>query len=292
MTRPGQGLAFTKASAAGVYNFLLGGKNWTAIDREAALAVIGTSPQAPEVAKENFRFAGRVAAWAVAEYGIRQVFDIGVGLVVGIGIDGVVGSVPLDSVETCVRNVDPGAVVIAYDNDEVVLAHARALRENYGHVLRGDVTDLDSIFDHPDLHSHPKLAGRIDLSKPAVVVLAAVLHFVDDPAAVMAGLRDRLAPGSVVVVSHATKSRTSQERVSGMTRAYDRASRPIIFRDEEEIAALADGWDLAPPGLVDVQLWSPDGSYEGEVHETVRVVGMAAVLPDHQPERDHTAGGC
>ncbi|MGH3238852.1 MAG: SAM-dependent methyltransferase [Spirillospora sp.] len=267
MIPPGLALDFTRASRARVYNYLLGGKSWTEVDRETAQALIQTSPDAPDVAGENFKFSGRGTAWAVAEFGIRQVFDIGVGIT---------DDVPLDSVETCVHNVDPGAMVLAFDPDEVVLAHARALRPGYGGVLRGDVRDLDTIFDNPGLH-HPDLAGRIDLSRPAVVVLAAVLHFVDDPAAVMAQLRRRLAPGSVVILSHATK--TSAERVDGMTKAYERGNSSITFRDEETIAALADGWDLPSPGLVDVQLWSPDGTYQGEVYDTVRVVGMVAVVP-------------
>ncbi|RFS81458.1 hypothetical protein D0T12_31400 [Actinomadura spongiicola] len=269
MTTPGLALDFTQASRARVYNYLLGGKSWTEVDRETAQAVIRTSPDAPAVARENFKFAGRAAAWAVAEFGIRQVLDIGVGIV---------DDVPLDSVEICVHNVDPDAMVLAFDHDEVVLAHARALRPGYGGVLQGDVRDLDMIFDNPGLR-HPDLADRIDLSRPAVVVLAAVLHFVDDPAAVMAGLRERLAPGSVVIVSHATSSHTGEERVDGMTAAYERGSSSIIFREEEAIASLADGWDLLPPGMTDVQLWSPDGTYQEEVYETVRVVGMAAMLP-------------
>ncbi|NEA27627.1 SAM-dependent methyltransferase [Actinomadura bangladeshensis] len=281
ITSPGLARDFPQAAAAGVYNFYLGGKSWTGVDQETALAVLRTSPDAQAVARENFMFAGRAASWAVSEYGIGQVFDIGVGIV---------DDVPLDSVETCVHNVNPDAAVLAFDNDEVVLARARALRTGYGRVLLGDVTDLDSIFNNPGL-GHPDLAGRIGLPKLAVVVLAAVLHFVDDPAAVMAGLRDRLAPGSVVVLSHATRTGTSQDRVGGMTRAYEKGRSAIIFREEADIAALADGWDLLPPGLVDVQLWSPDGSHQGELYETVRVVGMVARLPDaQQGPRDATGG--
>jgi SAM-dependent methyltransferase len=282
MVSPGLARDFTRSSEAGVYNFYLGGKSWTAADRETALAVIRTSPDARAVARENFLFASRAASWAVAEYGIGQVFDIGVGIV---------DDVPLDCVETCVHNVNPDAVVLAFDNDEVVLARARALRTGYGRVLSGDVTDLDSIINHPDLLNHPDLAGRIDLTVPAVIVLAAVLHFIDDPAAVMAGLRDRLAPGSFIVLSHATKTRTSHARVGGMTKAYEKGRSPIIFREEADIAALADGWDLVPPGLVDVQLWSPDGSYQSELYETVRVVGMVARLPYTQPGPRRVPGG-
>jgi hypothetical protein len=107
----------------------------------------------------------------------------------------------------------------------------------------------------------------------------------------MAGLRDRLAPGSVVVLSHATGTGTSQARVGGMTKAYEKGRSPIIFREEADIAALADEWDLVLPGLVDVQLWSSDGSHKGEVYETVRVLGMVARLPGPKEKSSHTSGG-
>ncbi|MGP4029684.1 SAM-dependent methyltransferase [Actinomadura sp. 3N407] len=279
MTDPG--LNYAQASTARMYNYYLGGKSWSAVDREAALAVIRSAPDAsavPIVARENFLFAGRAASWVVGEYGIRQVVDIGVGIV---------DDVPLPSVETCVHDVDPDATVLAFDHDEVVLSHARALRPGYGGVLRGDITDLDGIFHHP------AAAGLIDLTAPMVVVAAAILHFVDEPAAVMAGLRDRLVGGSVVVLSHATSTKTSQARVSGMTKVYDdKASSTIAFRDEEEIRALADGWDIVdPPGMVPVQQWSVDGSYDGPSYEPVGVVGMVAVLRGHWQGQVRTPGG-
>ncbi|MEU8804061.1 SAM-dependent methyltransferase [Spirillospora sp. NPDC048819] len=265
-----------RASTARIYNYLLGGKDNYEADREAAEEIIRSAPDAPAVARENLRFAGRAASWAVAAHGIKRVVDIGVGISHGV---------PIPSVETCVHNVAPGARVVAFDHDEVVLAHARACRPGYGGVLHGDVTDLDGIFDHP-------AAGLIDTNRPMVVVLAAVLHFIGDATAVMDGLRERLAPGSVVVLSHATSTDTSEDRVGGMTKAYEGASSPINFRSEGEIRALALGWDIVtPPGLVDVQLWSVDGSYRGELYETVRVVGMAAVLPGRQQGQGHMPGG-
>ncbi|MFI0411839.1 SAM-dependent methyltransferase [Actinomadura sp. 3N508] len=255
---------YTKPRPALMYNFYLRGKSWSGIDAQAAIEVIRAAPDAPAVAQANLKFAGRAAAWAVAEFGLGQVLDVGVGIV---------HDVPLDGVETCVRAVAPNATVLAYDNDPVVLTHARAWA-HYGGVLRGDITDLDSIFNHPDA------VGLIDPSEPTLVVAAAVLHFVRDPAAVMAGLRERLAPGSVVVVSHATSTGTEQGAVDDMTEAYDTASSSINFRPEEEIRALADGWAIVtPPGLVPVETWSVDGSRPYAPYESVRVLGMAAVLP-------------
>lgn len=272
----GPGLDYRRASTARVYNYFLGGKAWSDVDRESAVKVIRSAPDAPAVARENLRFAGRAAAWGVAARKIRQVVDIGVGIV---------DDVPIPSVETCV--LAAGAeTVLAFDHDEVVLAHARALRIGYGGVLRGDVNDLDGIF------AHPKATELLVMSEPMVVVLAAVLHFVADAEAVMAGLRHRLAPGSVVVVSHATSTQTDNARVTGMTKAYTGASSQIIFRSDEEIRALARGWDIVtPPGLVPVQQWSVDEGYQGSSYETVRVAGMVAVRPDLRQGRVSARGG-
>ena len=261
----GDALDFGRSSPARVYNLYLGGRTAFEPDREAAEKVIAVSPDAPAVARENLGFAGRAAAWAVRTYGIGQVADLGVGI-----LD---DDIALPSVEDQVRGVDSEARVLAFDNDPVVLVHARCGR-GYGRVLYGDVTDLDTVFGNPET------GDALDLSAPLVVVMAAVLHFVANPAAVMAELGRRLAPGSVVVLSHATTTATEARRVDGMTKAYDKATSPIRFRSEEEIMALVDGWDLVdPPGLCDVAEWGLPQPHDGQVGEHVRVVGLVAVLP-------------
>lgn len=261
----------TKARSALMYNHYLGGKSALPADREAAQVVINRAPDTPAVARENLLFAGRGAAWAVRRYGLDQVLDIGAGIV---------DDNPLPTVEVAVREADPQAKVVTFDNDHVVLAHARALRSGYRGVLYGDATDLDSIFGHPELGS------LIDLRKPMVVVLAAVLHFVRDPAGVVAELGQRLPSGSVLVLSHACSTGLQQEAVRDMTRAYDQARSELFFRTEEEIRALAGpSWALVdPPGLVDVARWDlPEPRTQGHVGETVRVLGMVAVLGRQAP---------
>ncbi len=49
-------------------------------------------------------------------------------------------------------------------------------------------------------------AATLDLSEPVAVLLSAVLHFIpgaDDPWAVVARLKDAMAPGSYLIVEHA-----------------------------------------------------------------------------------------
>jgi trans-aconitate methyltransferase len=270
----GPDLSFSQPSTARMYNFYLGGKSWFTVDRAAAEAVLRSAPDAGDVAQENFLFAGRAAASAARAHGIKQVLDIGVGIV---------GDVPLPSVEDQVHQACPDAVVVGCDNDEVVLAHARGMRPGYGGVLKGDVRDLDSIFGNPDLRK------VLDVDDRMVVVLAAVLHFVPDDQVdeVVDDLRRRLAPGSVLVMSHATSTGTDRARVSGMTKAYEPASSDIRFRTEAEIRTLVDGWDLIdPPGLCDVAQWGLPEPNQGQLGRHVRVVGLVAVLPGgHDQDR-------
>ncbi|MEV0736813.1 SAM-dependent methyltransferase [Streptomyces sp. NPDC050549] len=55
----------------------------------------------------------------------------------------------------------PDTTVVHVDNDPTVLAHGRPLlRPGRSHLLLGDVEDMASVLDHPDLHT------LIDLSAP------------------------------------------------------------------------------------------------------------------------------
>jgi hypothetical protein len=87
-----------------------------------------------------------------------------------------------------------------------------------------------------------------------------VLQFVpdeDDPWGIVASYRDRLAPGSQLVVSHPTTA----DRPAGLV-AVDQiahaAGQRATIRSREDIARLFTGLHLAEPGLVWVPQWRPD----------------------------------
>lgn len=267
-----------KASPARVYAALLGSRDTFGPDRQAAQALTRVAPDAPVVARANYLFSGRGAAYAVEQLVARP--HRGPIRCLNIGC-GIVGDVPPPTLEDQVHAVDPTAVVVGIDNDPVVLAHTRA-RPGYGGVLPGDVRDVDALF------TDPALCALIDLDEPMVVVLAAVLHFVPDAARVMQDMRNWLAPGSFVVLSHATTTATAQDRVEGMTEVYQRqATDQIIFRPEDEIRALVKGWRITEHGLQDVADWrhsearadQGDQVKQGDqVEQSVRVVGLVAEL--------------
>ena len=102
------------AHPARVYDYLLGGKDNFAADREAAEAMSGR-PRMPSMARDNREFLRRAVRFLVAEAGHP--------------------AVPRHRHRHPDRaqhprgrpGVDPDARVVYVDNDPIVLAHARAL---------------------------------------------------------------------------------------------------------------------------------------------------------------------
>jgi hypothetical protein len=68
-----------------------------------------------------------------------------------------------------------------------------------------------------------------------------------------------MAPGSYLVLSHATGDLYQPEVGDHATRAYDRASAPLVLRTMAEIGRFFDGLEPVEPGLVQLSRWRPDG---------------------------------
>ena len=94
------------------------------------------------------------------------------------------------------------------------------------------------------------------------LLLVAVLHFiVDDEEAerIVRTLRDRLAPGSHLAISHATIGDLDEEQEREGRAIYARSStRGAIFRSHERVLRFFDGFELVEPGLVWLDDWRPE----------------------------------
>ncbi len=95
------------------------------------------------------------------------------------------------------------------------------------------------------------------------VLLLAILHFVtdaEDPAALVAAIRDALAPGSYLILSHGT-AHGAPPRVAARSgeasRVYDNATSRITYRDPARVIPFLAGFSLVEPGLVHVSQWRP-----------------------------------
>jgi hypothetical protein len=237
----------SKPHPARIYDYLLGGKDHFAADRETATTALEAWPTARTAARENRAFLGRAVRYLAAEAGITQFLDIGSGLP------------SVGNVHEVAQEVLPSAHVVYVDNDPIVLAHARALLasrpEGKCAYIHADLRDPDYILGNRATRE------TLDFGKPIGLILGAVLHFVPDedgPQVIMRKLVDALPPGSYVVASHTTAEYAPQN-IYGAGKAYERGGVRGALRTADEFADLVfSGLTLVPPGVVLVSEWRPE----------------------------------
>jgi hypothetical protein len=226
----------SKPNVARVYDYLLGGKDNFAADRQAAQRLIQALPNAATVAKANRTFLA-AAVRHVANEGITQYLDIGAGLPTS------------PSVHECAREFVPGAQVAYVDNDPVAVNHAQALLATGDAVvaIKGDAREPEAIL------ADPGLARVIDMTKPVCLLLVSMLHFFTAAEAdmIVGGFTQRMVPGSYLIISQGVAGSGPSDQVQN---AYGR-DITLTGRPAAEIAAYFDDFDLAPPGLVPVAEW-------------------------------------
>ena len=150
---PPQGLDVTVPNVARIYDYLLGGKDNFAADREAARRLLAAVPDAARAAQANRAFLARAVRFLAAEAGIRQFLDIGTGLPTH------------GNVHEIAQAADPRARVVYCDNDPMVVVHANALLADNLTVAasQADLRDPDFLFTLPvtrDADRHQPAAGR------------------------------------------------------------------------------------------------------------------------------------
>jgi S-adenosyl methyltransferase len=136
-------------------------------------------------------------------------------------------------------------------------AQGRSLLTNESHVTmaEGDLRQPADILALPELHR------LLDLRRPIALLLLGVLYFIsddEDPYGIVTQLRDALAPGSYLVISHAASDTVPPDQLAEGTRIYNRASG-VTLRTRPQIERFLEGVDLVEPGLVLVSHWRQDG---------------------------------
>ena len=239
-TLAARGLDTSVPNVARIYDFLLGGKDNFAVDREAAGRVLREIPHSALACRQNRDFLGRVVR-SLADHGIRQFLDVGSGLPTR------------DNVHEIAQAAAPGSRVVYADYDNVVVTHARALLEKGSPgvlVVQGDVRDPGKII--------ADAGGLLDFGEPVAVLLLAVLHFLTDadgPHEVVAGLAGALAPGSALAISHLTGEGTEPDKGRAAQKVYQGASAPAVPRSRQDITRFFTGLNLADPGVTDINRW-------------------------------------
>ncbi|MDQ2813350.1 MAG: SAM-dependent methyltransferase [Actinomycetota bacterium] len=249
------------AHPARVYDYWLGGKDNFAADRAAAEQVMQAMPEILDTVRGNRQFMVRAVRF-LRDAGIRQFLDIGSGL----------PSRP--NVHEIAQAEDAGARVVYVDHDPVVYSHAGAMtaKSDGTSVVWADLRDTEKVMSGA--------AGLLDFTQPVGLLFVGCLHHIpdsDDPAGVVAQYLAALAPGSYLVISHATDE-FSPEKMQANADVADSSGTMLIPRSKDAILRMFNGRELVDPGLVLVSRWRPDGDRPDPNADRAWVYGGVATL--------------
>ena len=229
------------ATAARIYDYLLGGTHNFPADRQAAEALMAATPMIPKIARANRAFLRRAVRY-MAAHGVRQFLDVGSGIPTA-------GNV---------HEVAPEARVVYVDIDPVAVAESLDILEGNPRAtaLRADLRDPLSILDHPEVRR------LIDFSQPVGLLMVAMLHFLDDEHAYpgVAKLVAELAPGSYLAISHGSPSEQIGEAAdlnAAESVMRSRTASPLSPRTPAGITRFFEQLEFVEPGLVWVPQWRP-----------------------------------
>jgi hypothetical protein len=256
------------ATAARIYDYLLGGTHNFPADRAAAKQGLELFPLLAAATRANRALLGRVVRF-LADSGVRQFLDVGSGM-------------PTEgNVHEIAQEIVPEARVVYVDVDPVAVAESLEILEGNptATAICADVRRPRVILDHPQTRK------LLDFDQPMALLLFAVLHFVPDDAeaqAAVSELRSALSPGSYLAISHvaaegfqlAGARPDSIERGQEIYRRQTTAS--MTPRTREQVLPFFAGIPLVEPGLVWVSEWRPDPGRPADFADDPRLSGQWA----------------
>ena len=236
-----------QASAARMYDWLLGGTENYEVDRAACCELLKIAPSTQQLARSNRAFLRRVVRFLAAEKEITQFLDHGSGLPTQ------------DNVHQVAQGITPNARVAYIDNDPMVLAHARTHLDDNKNTM---VVDQD-MRHTKDIRK--ATSSFLDWNEPIAALFVSVLHCLpdtddeNDPAALIRTVSEQLPPGSYMVICQLVSDDPAVR--DGVTHLMDGATGGNWgrVRQPHEVARYFETLEIEdPPGLVDVIDWLPD----------------------------------
>ncbi|TDP97393.1 SAM-dependent methyltransferase [Labedaea rhizosphaerae] len=241
---PGEGIDPERASAARIYDYILGGGHNFAVDRDMAEQVLDVNPDTRRHVQQNRAFLRRAVLFMMQQ-GIRQFLDLGSGIPT------------VGNVHEIAQAADPRCRVVYVDIDPVAVAHSEMLLADNPNaaIIRADVA-------RPDLVLRSPVTRRLlDFARPVGLLALTIGHYLapaQQPFGIFAAYRDQLAPGSHLAVSHVTNELTGN-RADIVAEMMRKAKSNSVFpRNRDEVLRFFDGYQLVEPGLVTTSRWRPE----------------------------------
>jgi hypothetical protein len=229
--------------AARVYDAFLGGSHNFSVERCFVDRVEERIPGVTEVYRENRAFVRRAVEYLV-DKGVRQFLDLGSGIP------------SIGSVHEVARRRTDDFRVLYIDNEPLTVAHSQSLFAGESRVA---MTEGDCRYPGAILRA-AELSALLDLDRPVALLMSSVLHFLrdeDNPRTLVARYRDALAPGSHLLLSHATACR-DPGTARLLEELYHETADPLRPRSSGWIDALFDGFAPVAPGITYLSDWRPD----------------------------------
>jgi hypothetical protein len=244
------GIDTTRPSVARVYDYFLGGKDNYESDRELYRQIMKIAPEAPEWARVNRSWLGRMVGWLAADVGVARFLDAGSGLPTA------------QNTHQIAQAHNRAASVVYIDRDPSVAAHGRALLldNDRTHFVAADLTKPG------DVLADPAVTAMVSEGRPIGLVMALMLHYVedlDDARAIVRRYVDALPSGSYLAISHACNPRDGgaiDQMATELTEKVKSAFPTLTFRTVEEIGSLFGGMEILDPGVVRLAEWQAPGA--------------------------------
>jgi hypothetical protein len=237
-------------NTARVWNYLIGGKDNFAVDREAAdrmtalMQEVG-APTGAQAAVENRDGLQRAVDYLIREAGIRQFLDLGSGLP------------NMGNTHQVAQRRDPDAKVAYVDIDPMVSSHAAALMagQNVATVV-ADLREPQQVIENEAVRQ------VLDFDEPVALLFISMLHCLsdeEDPWGVVRRFRDAVVPGSYLVISHLSNEARPEAAAHLLRISREmHMSTPLVPRSRDAIARYFEGFTLVDPGLVYLEEWRPE----------------------------------
>ena len=227
-------------SAASIYDLLLAGRVHSLADRKEAFRILSIAPEFRQTCIANRRFMER-AVRCLVRRGVTQFLDLGAGLPAS------------PNVHEVALELNPTARVVYVDSDPLVTSRGRDLPANTA-MIEADLRDPVAIMEDKEL------IRLLDLDQPiAIMLLFALNHVADneDPAGIVAGFMEAVAPGSYMVLSHPTDD-VDYGRCAAVSDGGTDGGAMGFCRSYMDIYRLFSGLYLVEPGLIRTSMWRPD----------------------------------